>query len=302
MASGGGEEEISAAVEAVTELGYTREQVLDVYRQMASGHPESHRTSEGRNSTTSSSDRSHQSQRAGKDVISGNSSHVTSCGGTPSIGAASLLLAVDAIHGGLILAGERSRDSEYLTERLHHPYTEDAATFTSFRDQGESGEELKETLGFDGEENKVEDDTMTDRCSSRVAVPDNMQGVQPTPVTSNMASASGETTASATEEIKENVSPKSCADRDAKAMDKREGTQSGARERTRRLRQKVRVLTIENRRLKERQTCRHCRERPVSLTLLPCGHFCFCQECGATFHACPVCRKTILADVRTIVS
>ncbi|KAK7480031.1 hypothetical protein BaRGS_00028764 [Batillaria attramentaria] len=68
------------------------------------------------------------------------------------------------------------------------------------------------------------------------------------------------------------------------------------------LRQKVRVLREENRKLKERQTCRHCRERPVSLTLLPCGHFCFCQECGSTFYACPICQKTILADVRTIVS
>jgi hypothetical protein len=65
---------------------------------------------------------------------------------------------------------------------------------------------------------------------------------------------------------------------------------------------RLRALRAENRRLKNRNTCRHCRQRPVSLTLLPCGHFCFCQECGSTFSACPVCRKTILADVRTFVA
>ncbi|KAK7090617.1 serine-rich adhesin for platelets-like isoform X2 [Littorina saxatilis] len=72
-------------------------------------------------------------------------------------------------------------------------------------------------------------------------------------------------------------------------------------ERRRKL-ERLRALRSENKRLKARQMCRHCHVRPVSLTLLPCGHFCFCQECGSTFTACPVCRKTILADVRTFVS
>ena len=73
------------------------------------------------------------------------------------------------------------------------------------------------------------------------------------------------------------------------------------RERRRQL-ERLRVLRAENRRLKARKMCRQCRQRPVDLTLLPCGHFCFCQECGSSFNACPVCRKTILADVRTFVS
>ena len=66
--------------------------------------------------------------------------------------------------------------------------------------------------------------------------------------------------------------------------------------------QRLRALRVENRRLKARQTCRQCHQRPVALTFLPCGHFTFCQECGSSFDACPVCRKTILADVRTFVS
>ena len=73
------------------------------------------------------------------------------------------------------------------------------------------------------------------------------------------------------------------------------------RERRRQL-ERLRALRAENRRLKARQTCRQCRQRPVALTFLPCGHFCFCQQCGSTFDACPVCRKTVLADVRTFVS
>lgn len=70
----------------------------------------------------------------------------------------------------------------------------------------------------------------------------------------------------------------------------------------RKLREKIRALKSENRMLKDRQFCRHCQQRPVTLTLLPCGHFCFCQECGSTFDTCPICRKTILADVKTILS
>ena len=73
------------------------------------------------------------------------------------------------------------------------------------------------------------------------------------------------------------------------------------RERRRQL-ERLRALRAENRRLKARKVCRQCRQRPVALTFLPCGHFCFCQECGSSFHSCPLCRKTILADVRTFVS
>lgn len=65
------------------------------------------------------------------------------------------------------------------------------------------------------------------------------------------------------------------------------------------LKQKVRVLRSENKRLKDRQYCRDCHSKLVSITFLPCGHCSYCYDCGQLFSACPICRKTILADVRT---
>ncbi|KAK7113480.1 baculoviral IAP repeat-containing protein 3-like [Littorina saxatilis] len=68
------------------------------------------------------------------------------------------------------------------------------------------------------------------------------------------------------------------------------------------LRQKLQVLRSENKRLKERQLCRDCHSKPVSITFLPCGHYSYCYDCGQQFSACPICRKTILADVRTFLA
>lgn len=68
------------------------------------------------------------------------------------------------------------------------------------------------------------------------------------------------------------------------------------------LREKMAALRKENSKLKARQNCRRCLTRPANLTLLPCGHFCLCVECGQTFDKCPLCLKTVLADVRTFVS
>ncbi|XP_076443552.1 uncharacterized protein LOC143282016 [Babylonia areolata] len=65
---------------------------------------------------------------------------------------------------------------------------------------------------------------------------------------------------------------------------------------------KLHALREENRRLKARQLCRKCQTRSVSITFLPCGHFAFCYDCGQGYHACPLCRKTILADVRTFLA
>ena len=62
------------------------------------------------------------------------------------------------------------------------------------------------------------------------------------------------------------------------------------------------VLCSENKRLKDRQLCKKCRDRTVSVTFLPCGHFSYCYECGQGYSACPICRKTILADVKTFMS
>lgn len=67
------------------------------------------------------------------------------------------------------------------------------------------------------------------------------------------------------------------------------------------LKEKLLTLRRENRRLKARQTCRWCHERPAALTLLPCGHYCYCERCGSSFQTCPICGKTVLADVKTIL-
>lgn len=62
---------------------------------------------------------------------------------------------------------------------------------------------------------------------------------------------------------------------------------------------KYKALKRANELLKERQTCRQCRSQPVSITFLPCGHYSYCYDCGKTFSTCPICHKTILADVKT---
>lgn len=68
------------------------------------------------------------------------------------------------------------------------------------------------------------------------------------------------------------------------------------------LKRKLLALRSENKRLKERQLCKDCHNRPVSITFLPCGHYSYCYDCGQRFNACPICRKTILADVRTFLA
>lgn len=61
------------------------------------------------------------------------------------------------------------------------------------------------------------------------------------------------------------------------------------------------LLRAENIRLKAWKMCKACKTNPASITLLPCGHFAYCRECGRQFHACPLCKKTILADVYTLM-
>lgn len=104
-----------------------------------------------------------------------------------------------------------------------------------------------------------------------------------------------------TEEAQNSTSRRRSRDRSMERGDTTPADGDDSGERSRQVK-RLRVLRAENRRLKARRMCRQCHVRPVSLTLLPCGHFLFCQECGSTFTACPVCRKTILADVRTFVS
>ena len=71
------------------------------------------------------------------------------------------------------------------------------------------------------------------------------------------------------------------------------------------LRERVRQLAAEYRRLKQRITCRICRKTPLQesgLTFLPCGHFITCVDCGNKWDHCPACGIMILGDVRTFLS
>ena len=83
-------------------------------------------------------------------------------------------------------------------------------------------------------------------------------------------------------------------------LTKGESTRSGKDTTT--LKRKLAALRRENKFLKERQLCRDCHTRQVSITFLPCGHYSYCYDCGQRFSACPICRKTILADVRTFLA
>ena len=60
-------------------------------------------------------------------------------------------------------------------------------------------------------------------------------------------------------------------------------------------------LLAENRWLKRRQLCRLCQTKAANITLLPCGHLVYCEDCAPTLSHCGVCRRQILADVKTFL-
>ena len=64
-------------------------------------------------------------------------------------------------------------------------------------------------------------------------------------------------------------------------------------------RRRLRALKAENRKLKQRNKCRLCQVRAPTLTLLPCGHFLLCEQCGDAHIYCPACRNRVLATVKT---
>ncbi|XP_070189529.1 E3 ubiquitin-protein ligase XIAP-like [Littorina saxatilis] len=48
-----------------------------------------------------------------------------------------------------------------------------------------------------------------------------------------------------------------------------------------------------NRRLRQRVTCRVCRNRSVDTIFLPCGHLCTCEACAASVRECCLCHDRI---------
>ncbi|ERN02360.1 hypothetical protein AMTRI_Chr03g47610 [Amborella trichopoda] len=59
---------------------------------------------------------------------------------------------------------------------------------------------------------------------------------------------------------------------------------------------------LENRELKGQRTCRVCKNKEVSMLLLPCRHLCLCKDCEGFLDVCPVCRTLKTASVQVFMS
>ena len=55
----------------------------------------------------------------------------------------------------------------------------------------------------------------------------------------------------------------------------------------------------------DKNMCKVCFERPVQITLVPCGHLCLCVDCSglltAMEHKCPICRNNIDSVIKTFI-
>lgn len=74
---------------------------------------------------------------------------------------------------------------------------------------------------------------------------------------------------------------------------------------TAQLKQHVRALAVENKKLKERKKCRSCKTVELTssgVTFLPCGHFITCEACAEKHENCPACNQTIMGTVRTFLA
>ncbi|KAK7484273.1 hypothetical protein BaRGS_00024522 [Batillaria attramentaria] len=311
------------AVDAVTLWGYPRDKVEEAYRLMTSGKiassssptdeaiaskkiapsaktDEAYRlmTSDKTASSSRSTDDAIAERKVDCDVPSGASNYPITNEHVGHVTAEALLDMMERLYGSPVNCRSDSASGE---ETAHVDTVNENDMSTTMEEGGDTGTTQSPQLPLSEHETPTSNPTTT---STDTTVVPTATTETPMDVDSEQQSVPSATTSSSQQDSghdqeKENLhpspSPYHSDDHSTSADDE-------AVQRRRELRQKVRVLREENRKLKERQTCRHCRERPVSLTLLPCGHFCYCQECGSTFHACPICRKTILADVRTIVS
>lgn len=64
----------------------------------------------------------------------------------------------------------------------------------------------------------------------------------------------------------------------------------------------LRATENEGKYLKRLLTCVLCKRAPAELTFLPCGHFCICSNCSENVDTCPMCRKRVLAEVKTFLA
>lgn len=54
--------------------------------------------------------------------------------------------------------------------------------------------------------------------------------------------------------------------------------------------------------LNDFQLCKICYAEELGIVFLPCGHLVVCVKCSSSFSNCVICRKNILACVKTIIS
>lgn len=67
---------------------------------------------------------------------------------------------------------------------------------------------------------------------------------------------------------------------------------------------KYKMLKLENQKLRKREYCRNCKTKKLTtsaVTLLPCGHVLYCNDCAEDIFVCS-CRADILGTVRTFLS
>ena len=62
------------------------------------------------------------------------------------------------------------------------------------------------------------------------------------------------------------------------------------------------LVEKENAKLKDRMLCKICKQRQISVVLLPCGHFVLCDVCSGPCQVCPCCQKAVLAEKKTFLS
>ena len=56
---------------------------------------------------------------------------------------------------------------------------------------------------------------------------------------------------------------------------------------------KLEVLEKELVRERELKQCVVCLDRPRKVMIIPCNHYCLCQECERRLDKCPICTKRI---------
>lgn len=60
----------------------------------------------------------------------------------------------------------------------------------------------------------------------------------------------------------------------------------------------VKSLKRENEDMRERSSCKICRDAEVNVVFIPCGHLVCCLSCSHSIQKCPICRQEIRRSVK----